>query len=234
MRLIAGGHISVQCTRTLTLQLENCATVKSSWALDTTSVEMYPSVLTTGDIVRIWVLWDVMPCDCKWFLLFWRFLSPSECWEPPMQRHSVNNLQDLNSHEHHCENVRYQVSWCCKSTCCLHCSGHTVYMQWMVLTYPQVDVDQCPFDFRVFTPFKNDQIWVRWSQKGGAVILAEASGFFSGGNPWTSVSMDCWSQLQWKYFEGYFLLCLEQSPNGCQLKKMSVWTIMICSPQNLL
>jgi len=37
-------------------------------------------------------------------------LSPSECWEPLVERHSINNLKDLNSHEHLCENIRCQVS----------------------------------------------------------------------------------------------------------------------------
>jgi len=161
--------------------------------IDTIFLETYPNVLTTGDIVRIWVFWDVMPCDCKWFLLFWRFLSPSECWEPPMEWHSVNNLQDLNSHQLITLDVR------CHNVACPHvaCTVQATlcYMKWMVLTHPLVDLDQCPFDFHVFSPFENDQIWVRWSQKGGAVILAEAPGVFSGGNPWTSVLIECWSQL---------------------------------------
>jgi hypothetical protein len=35
------------------LYLENCANVGPSGALDTTSVEKYPSVLTTSDTARI-------------------------------------------------------------------------------------------------------------------------------------------------------------------------------------
>jgi len=56
---------------------------------------------------------SVLECDalplCKQFMLFWKFLSPSEWWEPPMQRHSVNDLKDLTSHECFCENLRLGV-----------------------------------------------------------------------------------------------------------------------------
>jgi hypothetical protein len=126
----------------------------------------------------------------EWFLLFWRFLSPSECWEQPMQRHSIYNPEYLKSHQHHCQNVGCQVSvlhvhmW--TALCCMHC---------IVLTHPPVNLAQYPFDFHVFSPLKKALIWIRWSQKGGAVILAEASGVFNGGDVWTIVSKECWSQL---------------------------------------
>jgi hypothetical protein len=43
----------------------------------------------------------------------------------------------------------------------------------------------------MFSPFKNNQIFVRFSEKGGSVILADVLGVFSGEAPWTSVSKKC-------------------------------------------
>jgi len=72
-------------------------------------VETYLSMLTTGDSENLSVLeCDAMPL-VMWFWLFWRFLSSSEWWEPLMERHSVNNMKDLNSHECYCENLRLGV-----------------------------------------------------------------------------------------------------------------------------
>lgn len=62
---------------------------------------------------------DVVP-QCMHFLWLWRFLSPSDSFNQRC-RHTVSNLKVLNSHQHHSENVRCQVSQCCESTCGLHC-----------------------------------------------------------------------------------------------------------------
>ena len=110
-------HILVQWSMTLTLQLENCSIVKSSRTIDT---PLYKSIQCAHNICHSEIL-SLMGCDavsqCKQFLWLWRFLSPSKFREPTKQRHNFNKRKDLNSHQHHSENLICQVSQCCKSTC---------------------------------------------------------------------------------------------------------------------
>ena len=173
--------------------------MKSSLALDTTFIGKYLNVLTTAVIARIWVLWNVMLCHSVSSYCGFRgsghlqilgnnpyrdtLLATWKAWI--LINTTLRNL-DVKFHNVASSHVActVQVKLC--------------YMQWMVPTHPLVDTDQCPFDFHIFSCFKNNQIWVRWSQKGAAVILAEAPGNFWAVNPWTCVSMECWSQLLWK------------------------------------
>jgi len=76
-----------------------------------------------------------------------------------MQRNSFNNLQNLNSHEHHCENLMFMRMYhnVCMSTCGLHCSGHTLLHAMDSVNHPLVDLDQCPLDFLVLSPFKTNR-----------------------------------------------------------------------------
>jgi len=151
--------------------------VESSWALDTIFVEMYPNVFTTGDIVRIWVFWDVMPCNC---------VIDTCCFG------GLCHLQSVGNHPWRDTALANWKTWIlinttvrtldvmCHNVVCPHvaCTLQVTlcYMHWMVLTHPLANLDQYPFEFHVVIPFKNDQIWVRWSQEGGPVILAEAPG----------------------------------------------------------
>ena len=153
-------------------------------------------MLTTAVIVRMWVLWDVMLChsvssSCG-FRVFYhlQIVGNLPCRHTLLTARKtwivINTIVRMLGVR--CHNVASpHVACTVQATLC--------YMHWMVLTHPLVDIDQCPFDFHVASPFKNDQIWVRWSQKGAAIILAEVPGFFGGRNPWTSMSMECWSQF---------------------------------------
>ena len=166
------------------------------WALDTTFIETYLNVLTTAIIVRIWVFWDVMLChsvssSCRFGgSCYLQIVGNQPCrhtaltaWKTWILINTTLRMLDVRSHNVASPHVActFQVTLC--------------YMHWIVLTHLLVDIDQCPYDFHVASPFKNDQIWVRWSQKGAAVILAEVPGVCLGGNPWASVSMECWSQF---------------------------------------
>ena len=164
--------------------------------IDTTFMEMYPSVLTAGDRVRFWVFWDVVPCH---------FVSSSCYFGGSCHLQSVEN--------HPCRDTALTTwkTWIlinttvrtldarCHNVACPHvaCTVQATlcYMHWMVLTHLLVNLGQYTFDFHVFSPLNKYQIWVRLSQERGTVILAEAPGVFSGGGPWTSVSKVCWSQL---------------------------------------
>ena len=145
----------LQFSRTLKLYLENCAIVESSWALDTTFMETYPNVLTTGDIVRIWVFWDVMPCDCVIYSC--RFESSCHLqsvgnhpwrdtvlttWKTWILINTTLRTLDVRYHNVACPHVACTV----QATLC--------HMHWTVLTHPLVNLDQYPFDFHVFSPFK--------------------------------------------------------------------------------
>ena len=100
---------------------------------------------------------NILGCDavpqCKQFLWFWRFLSPSECWEPTMQR----ALKTWNTWILMNTTVRLLGVRCHNVSCpCVACTVHATlcYMHWMVLTHPVVNLDQCPFDFNMFSSFK--------------------------------------------------------------------------------
>ena len=126
---------------------------------------MYPNVLTTGDIVRMWIFWDVMLChsvssSCG----FGGSCHIQSAGNQPC-RDSVNNLKYLNSHEHHCENVRCHNVACPCVACTVQATA--CYMHWMVLTHPMVNLDQCPFDFNMFSLFKkapdiSQMKWEMW------------------------------------------------------------------------
>jgi hypothetical protein len=105
-----------------------------------------------------------------------------------MQRHSVNNMKDLNSDKCYCENLRLGVIMlhvhmypALFSSHCATCNEWCYLILWLTWTGTLL-TSMCS------STFKNDQIFVRLSQEDGAVILAGAPGVFSGGDPWTSVS----------------------------------------------
>jgi len=153
--------------------------VNSSWALDITFIETYPNVLTTSVIVRIWVLWDVMLChsirsSCGFEdSCHIQILENEQCRDTLLTTLKTWILINttLKMIDIRCHNIASpHVTWTVQATLC--------YMHWILLTHPVVHMDQCPYDFHFFSPFKNDHILVRWSQKGTAIIMAETQDFF--------------------------------------------------------
>jgi hypothetical protein len=145
MSLIAGGHMVVQCSSNLTLQLEICAIVEPCWVRDTTSVETYPSVLTTGDMVRNWVFWDVMLCHwvsgsrCFGGSCYLQSFGNHPCrstalttWKTWIVMNTTVRPSDVRCHKVACPHVACTV----QATLC--------YMHWIILTSPPINLDQYP------------------------------------------------------------------------------------------